>query len=171
MKNVIPIVVAVVLGLAAVYAVSRTMADKDDRVEKNVAVVASSRGLQPRDVLTEALISPRVVSVNALPAQHITWENRNMILGQQMLNSVSRGDYILLSDVGLTRSKGQIVGDGEWGVPVSFADATLVKMLQAGDEIAIVASYNVVVREKVDKNVDAAPQEIRKNVTSVLFPR
>lgn len=171
MKNTIPLIVAVVLGLAAVFAVSRTMARQNENIEKTVEVVAASRMLAAGETLTEAFISPRLTPISSLPKQHIKWENRNMIIGQKILHPVSRGDYILLSDVGMTGSMGNIIGDGEWGVPVTFADPTLVRMLQPGDEIVIVGTFRVIQSEKQDKNLDAAPVSVSKTVTSVIFPR
>ena len=126
MKNIIPLVVAVILGLVAVFAVSRTLAGKDDSNEQKVDVVAASRMLDAGEALSEGFIYARSVAVSSLPKQHVKWNNRNMILGQKLVHSVAKGDYVLLSDVGgVTLSKGNIIGDGEWGVPVSFADSAL----------------------------------------------
>ena len=83
--------------------------------------------LDAGETLTEGFINPRVVSASSVPKHRILWGDRAMILGQKMVHSVAKGDYVLLSDVGgVTRSKGGIIGEGEWGVPVSFADNTLV---------------------------------------------
>ena len=95
-----------------------------------------------------------------------------MIIGQQLIHAVAKGDYVLLSDVGgVTTSKGNIIGEGEWGVPVSFADNTLVKMLQPGDEIAIVGTYKIQEKVKRGKDMDAATDIIQRQVTTVIFPR
>jgi len=172
MKNVIPLIVAVALGMAAVFAVSRTLSSKSDSREEKVQVVAASRTLAPGEVLDEGFINPRLVAVSSLPKQHVKWNNRSMVLGQKLIQPVASGDYVLLSDVGgVTLSKGNIIGEGEWGVPVSFADGTLVKMLQPGDEIAIVGTYKVSKAVKKAKDVDAASDIIERQVTTVIFPR
>ena len=172
MKNIIPLVVAVALGLAAVFAVSRTLSSRDDSREAKVEVVAASRRLTEGEVVDEGFINPRLVAVSSLPTQHVKWSNRSMILGQKLVHTVVKGDYILLSDVGgVTLSKGNIIGEGEWGVPVSFADNTLVKMLQPGDEIAIVGTYTIQEEVKKAKDVDAAPEIVKRRVTTVIFPR
>ena len=172
MKNVIPLVVAVILGLVAVFAVSRTMSGHHDENVEMVEVVSASRMLNEGEYVTEGFINPRMVAVSSLPKQHIKWSNRNMIIGQQLIHPVAKGDYVLLSDVGgVTTSKGNIIGEGEWGVPVAFADITLVKMLQPGDEIAIVGTYNLQERVKRGKDIDAATDVIQRQVTTVIFPR
>lgn len=171
MKNIIPLIVAVVLGFVAVYAVSRTISKQNENTEKIIEVVAASRGLAANETLTDAFINPRMVPSSSLPKQHIKWENRNMIVGQKVLHAIPKGDYILLSDVGMTRSMGNVIGDGEWGTPVTFSDPTLVKLLQPGDEIVIVGAFKVVQTVKRDKNVDAVPETVRKTITSVVFPR
>ncbi len=171
MKNIIPLITAVLLGLAAVYAVSRTVSKQNENIEKQVEVVAATRTLGANETLTSAFINPRTVPVSSLPKQHIKWENRNMIIGQKILHAVSKGDYILLSDVGMSRSMGNVIGDGEWGVPVTFSNSTLVKMLQPGDEIVIAGTFSVTSTVKTGKNADAAPVVVRKNCTAVIFPR
>jgi len=172
MKNIIPLIVAVVLGLVAVFAVSRTLAGKDDSKEQMVEVVAASRMLEEGENLSEGFIYSRSVAVSSLPKQHVKWNNRNMVVGQKLIHSVAKGDYVLLSDVGgVTLSKGNIIGEGEWGVPVTFADNTLVKMLQPGDEIAIVGTYNLQQTVKKGKDVDAGAEVVERTVTTVIFPR
>ena len=172
MKNLIPLVVAVVLGLAAVFAVSRTLAGRDDTQEEKIEIVSASRMLDAGETLTEGFINPRVVSASSVPKQRILWGDRAMILGQKMVHSVAKGDYVLLSDVGgVTRSKGGIIGEGEWGVPVSFADNTLVKMLQPGDEIAIAGTYQIREAVKKGNDVDAGVEVLTRQVTTVIFPR
>ncbi len=171
MKNIIPLVVAVILGLAAVFAVSRTVSKDSDSLERKVDVVAAARILEKNETVAESYLYAKHVSASSLPKEHILWKNRNTIVGQKVLKTVTKDDYVLLSDVGMTTSMGNLIGDGEWGVPVSFADASLVRHLQAGDEIAIVASYTVLVEEKRGMDVDAKTEKIQKSVTAVLFPR
>ena len=95
MKNLIPLVVAVVLGLAAVFAVSRTLASRDDTQEEKIEIVSASRMLDAGETLTEGFINPRVVSASSVPKQRILWGERTMILGQKMVHSVAKGDYVL----------------------------------------------------------------------------
>ena len=171
MKNIIPLVIAVILGLAAVFAVSRTVSKNKENTEQMVEIVAASRMLGTGETVAEAFVIPREVPMSALPKQHIKWENRSMIIGQKVLHVIAKGDYLLLSDIGMSRSMGNVIGDGEWGFPVSFADSSLVSMLQPGDEIAIVGTFKVSETVKQGKNLDAKEETFTRMVTSVIFPR
>ena len=171
MKNIIPLVIAVILGLAAVFAVSRTVSKNKENTEQMVEIVAASRMLGTGETVAEAFVIPREVPLSALPKQHIKWENRSMIIGQKVLHVIAKGDYLLLSDVAMSRSMGNVIGDGEWGFPVSFADSSLVSMLQPGDEIAIVGTFKVSETVKQGKNLDAKEETFTRMVTSVIFPR
>ena len=171
MKNVIPVITAVILGLAAVFAVSRVMSKQTVTPDAKVAIVASSQALKVGETITEAFIYPKQVSVNSLPQQRILWENRSLVLGQKTLSPIAKNDYILFSNIGLSSSMGNIIGQGEWGVPVSFADSTLLKVIQPADEIAIVGVFNVKVAVKTQKNADAAPETVTKRVSTVIYPR
>ena len=171
MKNIIPLVIAVILGLAAVFAVSRTVSKNKENTEEMVEIVAASRMLGSGEAVAEAFIVPREVPLSALPKQHIKWDNRSMVIGQKVLHTIAKGDYLLLSDVGMSRSMGNVIGDGEWGFPINFADSSLVAMLQPGDEIAIIGTFKVSETVKQGKNLDAKEETFTRTVTSVIFPR
>ena len=171
MKNIIPLVIAVILGLAAVFAVSRTVSKNKENTEEMVEIVAASRMLGSGEAVAEAFIVPREVPLSALPKQHIKWDNRSMVIGQKVLHTIAKGDYLLLSDVGMSRSMGNVIGDGEWGFPINFADSSLVAMLQPGDEIAIIGTFKVSETVKQGKYLDAQEETFTRTVTSVIFPR
>ena len=168
MKNVIPVVVAVVLALGAVLAVSRmrTVAQGN---EDNVQVVIAARDLTAGELVKEGFIAARTVPRKALPAQAILWNKSALVVGQEVLRSVSRGDYIMLNDVGMNKSLSRIVANGEWAVPVTFSDYSLIQFMQPGDEIAIWATYSVTKSVK-NPDLSKAPMLVEEKATSVLFP-
>jgi len=169
MKNTIPIIVAVVIALAAVFAVSRMKGDQSHSQEDLVEVVTATRDLSPKEVIKDGFIAPRLVPRKALPAQSILWNKVNIVLGQEVLRSVAKGDYILLNDVGMSRTISNLVSDGEWAVPVTFSDNSLLEFLQPGDEIAIWATFST---QRVVQNKDLSdqPSVFEEKATSVLFP-
>ena len=61
MKNIIPLVIAVILGLAAVFAVSRTISKQMEHSEQMVEIVSASRVLEANETLIEGFIVPRLV--------------------------------------------------------------------------------------------------------------
>lgn len=169
MKNVIPVITAAILGLIAVFVVSRMQIKSHAEREEMVAVVVATRDLSPKEVIKEGFVTSRLVPKRALPAQSILWNRLNIVLGQEVLRSVAKGDYILFNDVGMSSTLSNLVTNGEWAVPVTFSDASLLQFLQPGDEIAIWGTYST---QKVIQNKDLSdqPTVIEEKATSVLFP-
>ena len=68
MKNIIPLVVSVILGLAAVYLVSRLLFEnKSDDLENKVSVVVAARDLDARDELSQGSLTYKDVPESAVP--------------------------------------------------------------------------------------------------------
>ena len=75
MKNVIPVITAVILGLAAVFAVSQIMKRHETTQEPTIAVTVAARTLIPGEVgssgITNDALGHREVPLSALPKQYI----------------------------------------------------------------------------------------------------
>jgi len=170
-KNIIPVIVAAVLGLAGVFAVNRVVARKAVPKEARIAICAASRMLKANETITEEYIYPKEVAVSSLPQQYIAYGNRNLVIGQKTLFPIAKNDYILLSNVGTSSSMSNVLSDGEWGCPVRFSDTTLLNLIQPGDEIAIIALYQYKQVIKREKDVNAKAQEITRQVATVLYPQ
>ena len=171
MKNVIPLITAVLLGLAAVLAVSKTMSKKDKPEERtrNVLIVLSP--IAQGEQLLENKIGVKTVPESAVPKNCIDASNKSFATNQRAKRPIAKGDYILYMDLELDQSKSKTLGDGQWGVPVTFADGVLLKMLQPGDDIAIVGTFSYEEQVRMGKNADSAVKSVTKNVTTVLYPR
>jgi len=172
MKNFAALAFAVAVASVAVFAASRFMRAKSPaKGSRLVKAVAASRPILPGKGAIEAeWLKPRLVDVDSLPVTAIPWQERNRVLGQTPSRTIPEGDYVLLGDIaGAEIILSGTVPEGEWAVPVSFADSSLARFLQPGDEIAILASASV--RETVE-SLDAteAAAERREDSTSVLFP-
>ena len=171
MKNIIPLITAVLLGLAAIFAVSKTVkhSEKPEERMRNVLVVTGE--ILPGEQIQESRIGVKSVPESAAPKNSIDESNRAFTFNQRAKRKITPGDYILYSDIELDQSKSTALGDGQWGVPVTFADGVLTKMLQPGDDIAIIGTF--VYREKVrtEKNEDAEAKVVEKTVTAVIYPR
>ena len=171
-NNVIPLIIAIVLGAAAVYAVSRLIKSGDADAEKQyVDVVAAARDITPKDdEIKESWLMKRKVEVSSIPAKAIPWSRMNSVVRQKTRRTIARGDYVLLSDIsGVDTRLSGLVAEGEWAVPVAFADASLVRFLQPGDEIAILGAYVLKEeRKKIDMSEKADVEE--NQAMSVIFP-
>lgn len=171
MKNTIPMIIAVVLAAAAVFAVSRMIRPKNDGDEKQyVEVVAAAKTINAgKDGIKEDWIMKRKVEANSTPSKSIPWVQANRVIGQAVVRTIPKGDYVLLDDVEFTPRFDQLVAEGEWAVPLTFADSSLVQFLQPGMEIAVLGSFTV--KEKIAKmDGTEKPEEVENEATSVIFP-
>lgn len=169
MKNSIPLIMAVLLGLAAVFVVSRMMKKSSDTREGMVLVVAATRDLGVKEEILDGYIWAREIPESALSSRHVPWSKATMILGQSMLRSIAKNDFIMLNDVGMSRSLNLLVGEGEWAVPVTFSDNGITQFLQPGDEIAILGTFSVK-KSIPSKDLSAEPIVVEERATSVIFP-
>ncbi len=172
MKNTIPLVIAVVLGLIAVFAVSRMIRPKDmGQNNRYVWVVSAAKDIGVKDgAIKESWLMKRRAEVSSIPAKAIPWEQVNRVVGQSTVRAISRNDYILSSDVaGMEIRLNSTLSEGEWAVPVTFSDPVLVRFLQPGDEIAILATS--VSRKLVQqKDMSEKAETVEERTTSVVFP-
>ena len=173
MKNTLPLIVAVLLAAAAVFAVSRMIRPSEgEREGQYVWVVSAARNISPTDGhIKESWLMKRKVELASTPAKAIPWNQKNRVVGQNTVRSIAIGDYVLSSDVaGMDVRLSGALGIGEWAVPVTFSDPGLVHSLQPGDEIAILGLTTV--KEAIQKtDTTEEPEYVERMVTSVVFPR
>lgn len=173
MKNLIPLVVAVVLGLVAVFAVSRALAKNGtDRTANQIMVVMANGNLKSGGVISKENVRFASVPLAYVPKQHILKEQAPSLIGQTLSRDVVAGDYLQWNDIGRASSVGESVGEGEWAIPLRFQNSEMVALLKPGDEIAVVGRFRVGVESKsASADVDAATKVDTKTVTAVLFPQ
>ena len=172
MKNTIPLIIAIVLGLIAVFAVSRMIRPAESEKENSYEwVVAAVRDITPKDgPVKESWLQKRRVEKTSMPSKAIPWKEIHRVTGQEVVHTIARNDYILASDVaGLDIRLDAAVGEGEWAVPVTFSDPSLVQFLQPGMEVAILGTS---VLKEIVKKTDASekPDVVEQRATSVIFP-
>ena len=135
MKNTLPLVMATILGLLAVFAVSRAMSQKGgDWRGKEVSVLVANSNLKSGETIAAENFRTQSVPLAYLPKQHILEDQKELIAGQTLAQDIAAGDYILWDNIGRSSSLGDSVGEGEWAVPVKFANQELVRLLKPGDE-------------------------------------
>jgi len=175
MKNIIPIIVSVALGLAAVYVVSKLLfEEKQIDAEPRVAIVVAARDLESHDELQQGSLTYKDIPQSAIPRNALLWENVSMAYGQQIPRDISRGDFILINDIKISTTLADCAKAGEWTIPVTFSDPALVKMLSPDDEIAIVCTYTTKKIVSAKAQLDGQNQAFdidSSRETSVLLPR
>ncbi len=172
-KNMIPLILAVILGLAAVYAVNRLVLQQNAMAEEEmIEVVAAARNLEPGEILTEGSYTKKKIPNSARPTTAILWTEKSfgLIRDCKLKMPVAEGDYILLDDIDSSRGLSDIIGEGEWAISVSFSAGAVTKSLRPGDEIAVLGTFN---SETTKKAPVAGQKPIveRRKVTAVILPR
>lgn len=169
MKNTIPLVMAVLLGLAAVFAVNRklTAADKTELTEE---IVVANRELSANSKL-EAGVCGRVSIPRTayLEGRHIRASQIARIEGLSVLHRIAAGSHILWDDLD-TGTDDRRVGKGEFVVAVKFQGSDLIEHIRPGDEIAIAALQTVETMQRSGDDLNAAPVIHRDRRLSILFP-
>ena len=174
MKNIIPLIVSVVLGLAAVYVVSKLLFEKGmTDTEPRISVVVAARDLDAYDELTHGTLTYKDIPQSAVPKNVLLWENVGLAYGQKLPHAVAQDDFIRMTDIRIQTTLSDCTRQGEWTIPVTFTDPALVKMLMPDDEIAIISTY-VAKDVAIDKNMavsDGSAVKIAESrETSVLLP-
>jgi Flp pilus assembly protein CpaB len=170
MKNFIPLVLAVVLGLAAVLTVARYLNGQQAQKDTMVEVVVAATDIAENEELAGGGVMRKLIPSYAKPAMAIDWSKRDDVVGQKALRMIPRGDYVLSSDIGLSRSSGNIVPVGEWAVSIPQADSGISKILKPGDEVAILGTFKI--DTKVKTADESQPEKIEKREgTLVLLPK
>ena len=174
MKNIIPLIVSVILGLAAVFVVSKMIVNQDmSQKQSMVAITVAARNIAANDELTQGMLTYKSIPATIVPKNALLWENVNLAYGQKLAHAVSADEFVMLSDIREQSTLAESCRQGEWTIPVTFSDPALVKMLMPGDEIAIV-STRTVQKLSVAPNSEAADSKpvslTDQKVTSVLMP-
>ena len=170
MKNYVPLIMAVILGFAAVLAVSRVLSERKQAEEDTVSVVKAARAITRGERITQDSVLKQRVPVSSRPVQAVSWADQPRIQGQEALRDIVEGDYILLSDIGMTRSMASIVGEGEWAVSLTVDGSGIAQIVQPGDEIAIIGAFSV--QQTVTSADQSADVEVEsKEIVATLFPR
>ena len=167
MKNYIPLVLAVLLGLSAVMVVQRMLGDKDKVEEAPVTLTVVNREVPAGAELTVDMLGEKIVPASAQPALATPATMKSRLVGQKVVRRIMANDYILLTDLEPNRT---MVGVGEWAVTLNVGNDGIAAMVQPGDEVAILGTFP---SEKVIPSADlsAPPTRITELATLVLFPK
>lgn len=171
MKNTIPLILAVLLGLAAVFAVNRTIARNGRADEGTESVVVATEKLEAGSRLTTTACGTADIPESAfLPGRHIRASSIPRIEGLPVSRTIETGSYILWDNLD-TGIGGQQVGKGEFMVAISFADSPLADRLKPLDEIAIAAMQTLTITNRVSMDANEESDISLVPSLSILFPR
>lgn len=170
MKNTIPLILAILLALAAVFAVSRMISHNQTAAEETISVIAATRDLEKGSILDKGFLMERVIPIRSYTERSITWDKKDTIIGQEVERFIKSGDFIFYSDIGLSHGISASIGEKEWAVSVSLAPCALTGMLRPGDEIAVIGRFVMKSREEPGMMSEKSDGE-DELVTAVIIPR
>ena len=176
-NNFIPLILAVVLAVAAVYLVQRQLNQKEMTkvVEEKVDLVITTRDLKEKDIIKKEDCKATPVPRSAVPPRAVLWSQLDMVLNQELVRPLPEGSYIQLGDVNVGGGLSELVANSKWAISVSLNGGAISRRLRPNDHIAIVGSFDVTEEIKkagpVNQTAPAAAPVIRKRkVTTVILP-
>ena len=160
---------AVLLGLAAVFAVNRKLSAVE-KTEITEEIVVANRDLSAHSKLESGVCGRLSIPREAyLEGRHIRASQLPRIEGLTVLHRIASGSHILWDDLD-TGNDGQQVGKGEFVVAVKFQGSSLLEHIRPGDEIAIAALQTVETTERSGADLNQAPVVRRDRKLTILFP-
>lgn len=170
MKNFIPLILAVVLGMVAVFGVRQILAERESKQSAMVEIVAAAQDIPINGLLTENALMRKSAPRTALPAKAIPWSKHKMLLKQKTLRVIPKGDYIQWGDVGTSGGVSDLIGEGEWAISVPFSDSAIASSLRPGDEIAIVGTFSANL-DNDNMFFNGKKPANKKRITTTILPR
>lgn len=149
MQSRTPIIVALLVGLAAAFATSLYVDQIRQRAQPDMTLVMiAMRDLAPGATLEARDVDKAERDTRSLPKLAIRWDEHNLYLGQQLAMDVKEGDYILQPYFGTQGSATQRPADRVDAkgnqravtIPVN-AETSLQESIRAGDRIDILLTY------------------------------
>jgi len=149
MKNKFPLIIAVVIGVAALFAINqyvKKMQQQANAQLKGLPIVAASVDIPAGTALTVQMLGPREVPQQFIPAQAIQGSDSvKQILGTKTRVSIRAGQLVLWSDL-VSESHGglaSIIPAGEGAFTVSIDKGVKPGLIQPSDHIDIIGSFAV----------------------------
>lgn len=100
MKNKLALVVAVLLGLIAVWGVHQYLSAQKDKYEttyRSVSVVAAAERMKAGVDIRPNMLGSVSMPEPGVTADHILWSDKERLIGQTINRNVERGDALLAS--------------------------------------------------------------------------
>ncbi|HEY1789996.1 MAG TPA: Flp pilus assembly protein CpaB [Verrucomicrobiae bacterium] len=149
MKNKFPLIIAIVIGVAALYAVHQYVKNKQDQADKlleGTPVVAASVDIPAGAEITAQMLTPLDVPPRFIPAQAIQGSDQvKLVIGSKTSVGIKHGQMILWSDL-VTENRGglsSIIPSGQGAFTVSIAQGVKSDLIQPSDHIDIIGTFSI----------------------------
>ena len=149
MKNKIPLIAAMVLGIVAIVAirfyVQRVEQETRSKL-KGVPVVAAKEDIKAGTEIDPDLVVPKEVPIAFMPQQAIQGSMElKQILGHKTRVPLRAGQIILWSDIESERRGGlsALIPEGDGAFTVNISQGISSSLIQPNDHIDIIASFAI----------------------------
>jgi pilus assembly protein CpaB len=149
MKNKFPLVIAIVIGVAALFAIRQYVNKMEQQAAaklKGEPVAAAATDIPAGAELTAQMVGAKEVPPQFIPAQAIQGSDQvKLILGSKTRVAIKAGTIILWSDIANEAVGGlsSIIPTGQAAFAVSIAKGVNSGLIQPSDHIDIIGSFAV----------------------------
>jgi Flp pilus assembly protein CpaB len=157
MKNKFPLIIAIVIGIAALFAIKQYVAKMQQQAANQLRgdmVVAANVDIPAGVELTVQMLAPKEVPKQFIPAQAIQGsESVKQILGTKTRVAIHAGQLVLWSDLVSEAKSGlsSIIPEDEGAFTVGIAKGVKSDLIQPSDHIDIIGSF------AIPKSQESAP--------------
>ena len=172
MKNIIPLIVAIILALVSAVVVSQYVRRSTETSTKMINVVIANGNLEKGAFIREDSLNFKQIPEKDLSPQMIKWEERSRYYNQQMANDVGAKDFLMLRDIFTESRLSETVEPGKWAIPVNFENPEIIEFVQGGDDIAIFGALTTEEKvESLNANENEKQEIIEHHATIVVLPQ
>jgi Flp pilus assembly protein CpaB len=149
MKNKFPLIIAIVIGVAALFAIRQYVNKMEQQTAaklKGEPVVAAAADIPAGTELTSQMLFAKEVPRQFIPAQAIQGSDQvKQILGSKTRVAIRAGQIMLWSDLASEAGGGlsSIIPAGEGAFTVSISKGIKPGLIQPSDHIDIIGSFAV----------------------------
>ncbi|HTR43678.1 MAG TPA: Flp pilus assembly protein CpaB [Pseudomonadales bacterium] len=149
MKNKFPLIVAIIIGVAALFAIQKYVKNMQQQAAdqlKGQQVVAARVDIPAGTVITTEMLYPQEVPTRFIPAQAIQGsDNVKLMLGSKTAVAIKAGQLILWSDL-VTETRGglsSIIPAGQGAFTVNISAGVKSDLIQPSDHIDIIGTFMI----------------------------
>ncbi|MBN2144318.1 MAG: Flp pilus assembly protein CpaB [Candidatus Aureabacteria bacterium] len=150
MKKILPLIVAVVLGLVAVLGVQNYLKKKDEEYREKVRpkqVIVAQRNIKSGEQLTLDILAIREFPEAMLPENVVTSQDKDSVLYQPVSRDFSQGEPLLWTYLGTpkaAKAMSQVIRADERAITISVDNVAGVDgYIQPNDRVDIYVSIKI----------------------------
>lgn len=149
MKNKFPLIVAIIIGIVALFAIQRYVKNMQEQTAaqyKGQPVLAAYVDIPAGSTISQRMVGWKQVPTQYIPAQAIQGEDQEkLVIGSKTSVAINAGQIIMFSDL-VTETRGglsSIIPAGQGAFTVSIAAGVKSDLIQPSDHIDIIGTFMI----------------------------